>query len=1223
MATITTDTYLDGGTARTAGETWTMNGGKLTVRTDTRWHANAPASMTGSLGSLTISSTLGGGVLFDGRNVRWIEISGGSGTPAIGDTISQGGVSGYYLGFWSSLTAAPSATIGASGFIKLREVTGGSFAAGALTFSGAGAATAVSADRTGWIEVVMDQSGTITTSRKGTGSVTRGDWFYLDDTNGSVGQVIQTPTNGGGANTFAPGLWVETAPGTDTYEFWPGLNGSTNGWAVQNLGMPTGSTDRRQSFVKSTGSGQVQIGEAYTSASLTYTITSSSGTYTWANDIVTVSLATHGYSVGESVHLTFTSGGASASGIYQVTQVTGTGTFTVDLGGYGASGNVTIRGRATISQTANVWAVGNLLRVNSSSGDLEDGVYEIISKATDSFVIACTPSAGTGGNCVLEMTIGRVPEAGCKTRIPNVILRQCTTGARATNAAPNATVATRPDFTTTGAGIVDHEYTYGDWYYLTLQAYQTRLQHVATYDQISVSECATSIEFEDVGTGMHSALDAVSLILLSNFAGGSIFNSKFLRGNTPGTGDHAITVTTCLGIAFQNTEAGIIQYARSTGYGLALSQSSSIVVQGCRFLNAGTISVATCSNTTIVDIDWVDRIIGYTNATSATYCVSLSAKCNNIVVDHITEGYDGLIERQHAYAGLLNAGACDNVKLRSCGSLDAVLGTSTVKINDRGVIYASGGNNFNIAVQQCYVSSVRTNIITDVNTDKKVLYESVSAPHLSTFMPFTLAVAALNATIKGVTSPLNTVAANASVYGTHMYDQFTSWFRMLSTYTWSSNIVTVTSPTHGLSVGDKVYLKFTSGDGDPSGVYTVKTITSATVFTVSLAGSGASGNVIAWRNLSNTPDELFNVEGVIALPMNEATNETNQYIAITGNPQFTSTPGLTFPALNDEVVFSSPYRILGHDSFLQVPVTMTGIPTVAQASTYTWSANVLTVTFTAHGLLAGDYVYLDFTSGGGTPDGLYQVASVTSANVYTIALAGSGASGNVSVYRHLWLRYKINTGSGYGEYHNLSKRVSGGATTSGSPTITMMSTSGLEVGDYIYGIGVGVDAQIHSIDSATQITATVDSVATGNTLVLEFNHIPNETISAQDGFELRVSIKADTPGSTMVITYLTVPTVTSAASKYYLYPLDVSTLTLTGLVPGSDIVVLVAGTDTERANVDAYSETSYDYIYENNDNIDIGVFKSGYVPFYIRSYQLNGDPASLPINQVADRNYLV
>lgn len=86
MATITTDTYLDGGTARTAGESWTINGAVLTVRTDTRWHAGAPASMTGTIGSLTLSSTLGGGLYIDGTSVRWMALSASApNAPRVGD----------------------------------------------------------------------------------------------------------------------------------------------------------------------------------------------------------------------------------------------------------------------------------------------------------------------------------------------------------------------------------------------------------------------------------------------------------------------------------------------------------------------------------------------------------------------------------------------------------------------------------------------------------------------------------------------------------------------------------------------------------------------------------------------------------------------------------------------------------------------------------------------------------------------------------------------------------------------------------------------------------------------------------------------------------------------------------------------------------------------------------------------------------------------------------
>lgn len=253
MATITTDTFLDGGTARTAGETWTMNGGVLTVRTDTRAHANAPAAMTGSLGSLTVSSTLGGGVLFDGRNVRWMAYDTGSGNvPAIGTLVTQGGVTGYLLGVWASLNAAPTApgaAMPATGFLKFREVTGGAFAPGALTGIGA---SATEADRVGWIEVVMDQAAAVTVPRLGFFR-TRGDWFELGLTTGTPGQIVQTPTNGGGAGTHVPAVWIETGPGTGVFECYPAL--------ISALFIPANlALDARGKFVETIGTGQVRIG---------------------------------------------------------------------------------------------------------------------------------------------------------------------------------------------------------------------------------------------------------------------------------------------------------------------------------------------------------------------------------------------------------------------------------------------------------------------------------------------------------------------------------------------------------------------------------------------------------------------------------------------------------------------------------------------------------------------------------------------------------------------------------------------------------------------------------------------------------------------------------------------------------------------------------------------------------------------------------------------------
>ena len=258
MATITVDTYLDGGTARTAGEAWACNGGKLLVRTDTRWHANAPAAMAGSLGSVAISSSLGGGYEIDGQSVRWLPFGSGSGTvPAIGATITQGGVSGYFLGVWASLTSAPTsvgAAMPASGFIKFREVTGGPYAAGAL--SGI-SASATGPDVVGWIEIVHDQAATITVPRLGKFQ-TRGEWFDLGVTTGNANQLVPIPTNGS-ATAYTPGVWIEIFEGADTYVFWPAIFPA--GMTTTNLG-----TDSRSSFVCMEPDGKIRIGHNGTTA---------------------------------------------------------------------------------------------------------------------------------------------------------------------------------------------------------------------------------------------------------------------------------------------------------------------------------------------------------------------------------------------------------------------------------------------------------------------------------------------------------------------------------------------------------------------------------------------------------------------------------------------------------------------------------------------------------------------------------------------------------------------------------------------------------------------------------------------------------------------------------------------------------------------------------------------------------------------------------------------
>jgi hypothetical protein len=123
------------------------------------------------------------------------------------------------------------------------------------------------------------------------------------------------------------------------------------------------------------------------------------------------------------------------------------------------------------------------------------------------------------------------------------------------------------------------------------------------------------------------------------------------------------------------------------------------------------------------------------------------------------------------------------------------------------------------------------------------------------------------------------------------------------------------------------------------------------------------------------------------------------------------------------------------------------------------------------------------------------------------------------------------------------------------------------------------------------------------------------------GFNFKIRVTANATSSANILTEVYCLTSSNSTAQQVQYPLDQITLSLTGLVSGSDIVVLAAGTETERVNVDAWGSTSYDYVYTAAEDVDICVYKQGYIPFAIRDYTLPAAGGSLPIAQVADRNF--
>jgi len=76
-------------------------------------------------------------------------------------------------------------------------------------------------------------------------------------------------------------------------------------------------------------------------------------------------------------------------------------------------------------------------------------------------------------------------------------------------------------------------------------------------------------------------------------------------------------------------------------------------------------------------------------------------------------------------------------------------------------------------------------------------------------------------------------------------------------------------------------------------------------------------------------------------------------------------------------------------------------PTVSKSGTYSQTTTTITVTITGHGLVDGQRVFLDFTTGT-SRDAVFAV-TVTDANVFTVTSTTASTSGNVTMYTTILL----------------------------------------------------------------------------------------------------------------------------------------------------------------------------------------------------------------------------
>jgi len=362
-------------------------------------------------------------------------------------------------------------------------------------------------------------------------------------------------------------------------------------------------------------------------------------------------------------------------------------------------------------------------------------------------------------------TNGYTPVSGLRVVVGNIFLENCTTAARTANVIPNATVATRFDFITTGGGIITGDKFCSAWYASFNQAYSLTLSNCSWIDSIFLNEIATAVTFTKVGVGNKptTALLVSGLIATYCYAGGTFTDCVWSRVSMATSSSHSVSLTDCAGFTFINdtTRANTIK-ANTTTYSHICTR-----LKNCTWTTPnivqGPMSFITCENITVTDIIYSHCVSGTTPTTSPSNFFLLSSSTTNCLFS----GGTIPVTNTHPYASLITmSNGCSNIRFRNIGTRASPLNLGSA--NTCSVIYAISAGCSDIYIKRAYVSNTRNGVMTGDNTCKNIIEENVYGDFADTDVS-----PSLNFYRKGVGATL-AYTAQTSVYGTHWISHFTS-----------------------------------------------------------------------------------------------------------------------------------------------------------------------------------------------------------------------------------------------------------------------------------------------------------------------------------------------------------------------------------------------------------------------------------------------------------------
>jgi hypothetical protein len=392
--------------------------------------------------------------------------------------------------------------------------------------------------------------------------------------------------------------------------------------------------------------------------------------------------------------------------------------------------------------------------------------------STDSrcrFVHISTTGILTIGQGTDSLPAGDLPQAGCKIRVPGIILQTCSAANKTVNNEPSGNMSNRYEAQFSGAGVLNHNISTGSWYWNLIQAYSLDIRNLHTTDQFIVGECALPPYIDQVHVGLSTrttAIAAYSFVVQQCYNGGKIGIVSAVRADSMTTNSYCVVLVNLY-------ENWVIDKVRGCYAQDVTAISAPVFVNMCDDMLIHEAEVIgkrfllfSSNRVKIKKIVYADNVKSLTQITNGSHALETTTQSRDCSVENIQNW--PLVANVHPYNGVVYCSGATGLKVRNIGSPDAPFDAGTT--NPTGYLYSDGGNNIDIRLQRCWLKNLRLNLSSSTNTSNKQVMENCYNVDASK----THGAQQLNALIRGNRQNAGNMPSSfVSVYGLHFWDAFT------------------------------------------------------------------------------------------------------------------------------------------------------------------------------------------------------------------------------------------------------------------------------------------------------------------------------------------------------------------------------------------------------------------------------------------------------------------